>query len=59
MKLVEMEVKMSDKVEELFDEIIENDLIDDRREWDIEDFKLAYPDFTDDEIIEIQFLINL
>lgn len=50
---------MSDKVEELFDEIIENDLIDDRREWDIEDFKLAYPDFTDDEIIEIQFLINL
>jgi len=58
MKLVEMEVKMSDKVKELFNEIIKNNLIDDRSEWDTEDFKLAYPDFTEDDIIEIQLLIS-
>jgi len=47
-----------DRVQELFDMFTESDLIDDRREYDVEDFMTAYPDLTRDHTRELQKMIE-
>ncbi len=46
------------KVEELFNMFIGEDLIDDRREYDINDLMTAYPDITMEQSIELQKILQ-
>ena len=46
------------KVEELFNMFIGEDLIDDRREYDVEDLMTAYPELTKGQSIELQKILQ-
>ena len=48
----------TDRVQELFDTFVGGGLIDDRREYDVEDFITAYSDLSRNQARELQEMIE-